>query len=47
MSPADRLRYEAKKRELASRQWAYVQNYADAETDIFKEIIAKTSENAR
>jgi hypothetical protein len=30
-----------KKRKLALRQWAYIQNYADAKTDIIEEIMAK------
>ena len=37
----DRNHYEAAKRELASRQWAYIQNYADAKTDVIEEIIAR------
>jgi GrpB-like predicted nucleotidyltransferase (UPF0157 family) len=39
--PADREHYETKKRELAARAWEYVQNYADAKTDVIEEIIAK------
>jgi GrpB-like predicted nucleotidyltransferase (UPF0157 family) len=39
----DRDRYEAAKRELASRTWAYVQNYADAKTDVVEEIIARAA----
>ena len=34
----DRDRYAAVKRELAKRDWKYVQNYADAKTDVIKEI---------
>ncbi len=37
----DRDRYAAVKRELARRRWRYVQNYADAKTDVIKEILAK------
>ena len=37
----DRLRYEATKRELAARSWAYIQNYADAKSEIVESIIAK------
>jgi GrpB-like predicted nucleotidyltransferase (UPF0157 family) len=37
----DRDRYAAVKRELAKRRWKYVQNYADAKTDIIKEIHAR------
>ncbi|HEY1603466.1 MAG TPA: GrpB family protein [Pirellulales bacterium] len=38
---ADRLLYESKKRELASQDWAYIQNYADAKTAVIDEIIAR------
>jgi GrpB-like predicted nucleotidyltransferase (UPF0157 family) len=41
--PADRKLYEAKKRELASREWAYIQHYADAKTDVIEDIIARAS----
>ncbi len=37
----DRDRYAAAKRELAKREWKYVQNYADAKTDVIKEIHAR------
>jgi len=37
--PDDRLRYDRAKRELAARDWAYVQDYADAKTDVIREII--------
>jgi GrpB-like predicted nucleotidyltransferase (UPF0157 family) len=37
----DRDRYAAVKRDLAKRRWKYVQNYADAKTDVIKEIHAK------
>jgi len=37
----DRDRYAAVKRELAKRRWKYVQNYADAKTDVIKEIHAR------
>jgi GrpB-like predicted nucleotidyltransferase (UPF0157 family) len=43
---SDRQLYEAKKRELAARRWAYIQNYADAKTDVIKEIIARANTNA-
>jgi GrpB-like predicted nucleotidyltransferase (UPF0157 family) len=36
---ADRLLYERKKRELASRTWKYVQDYADAKTAVVNEIL--------
>ena len=37
----DRALYERRKRELAARRWAYVQNYADAKTAVVESIIAK------
>ncbi len=40
-NPGDRELYEAKKRELASRDWAYIQNYADAKTDVVEQIMAR------
>jgi GrpB-like predicted nucleotidyltransferase (UPF0157 family) len=39
--PADRERYQRKKRELAQRDWRYVQQYADAKTEVVEEIIAR------
>ena len=36
----DRQRYEATKRDLATRAWAFVQDYADAKTDVVEEICA-------
>ncbi len=38
---ADRELYAATKRELASRTWKYVQNYADAKTTVIAEIMAR------
>jgi GrpB-like predicted nucleotidyltransferase (UPF0157 family) len=38
---ADRELYERTKRELATREWKYVQNYADAKTAVVDEIIAR------
>jgi GrpB-like predicted nucleotidyltransferase (UPF0157 family) len=38
---ADRKLYEQTKRELAVREWAYVQDYADAKSDVVEEIIAR------
>ena len=35
----DRLLYEQTKRELASRTWRHVQNYADAKTKVVQEIL--------
>jgi GrpB-like predicted nucleotidyltransferase (UPF0157 family) len=37
----DRRHYERTKRELAQREWAYVQNYADAKAAVVEEIIAR------
>lgn len=39
--PDERLAYERAKRELATRDWKYVQNYADAKTEIVEAIIAR------
>lgn len=41
---SDRRRYERSKRELAEREWKYVQDYADAKTAVVEEIIARASE---
>ncbi len=38
---ADRLYYERTKRDLASRDWKYTQNYADAKSAVVEEIIAR------
>ncbi len=43
--PDDRLLYEAKKCELASRTWKYTQNYADAKSDVVQEILARAHRN--
>jgi GrpB-like predicted nucleotidyltransferase (UPF0157 family) len=37
----DRERYAAAKRELAGREWSYVQDYADAKSEIVEEIVAR------
>jgi len=37
----ERIRYEETKRELASRQWTYVQFYADAKSEVVEGIIAR------
>ena len=37
----DRDLYEQTKRELATREWQYVQNYADAKTTVVEQIIAR------
>ena len=38
---ADRELYERTKRELARREWKYVQNYADAKTAVVAEIMGR------
>jgi GrpB-like predicted nucleotidyltransferase (UPF0157 family) len=45
--PADRMLYESKKRELAARKWAYIQNYADAKTAIIDEILDRAGTGER
>ena len=40
---ADRELYERTKRELAAKDWKYVQNYADAKTAVVEEIIARAA----
>jgi len=40
---ADRELYAATKRELASRRWKYMQQYADAKTAIVLQIMARAS----
>ncbi|OLZ46939.1 GrpB family protein [Amycolatopsis keratiniphila] len=37
----ERKLYEAKKRELASRTWKYIQHYADAKNEVVDEIIER------
>jgi GrpB-like predicted nucleotidyltransferase (UPF0157 family) len=44
--PADRERYQRIKRELAQRDWRYVQQYADAKTEVVEEIIARAQAEA-
>jgi GrpB-like predicted nucleotidyltransferase (UPF0157 family) len=39
--PEDRDAYAEKKRELAQREWKFVQNYADAKTEIVLQIVAR------
>jgi GrpB-like predicted nucleotidyltransferase (UPF0157 family) len=38
---ADRQLYERTKRELAQREWKYMQNYADAKTAVVEQIVAR------
>ncbi len=37
----DRLLYERTKRDLAAREWKYVQHYADAKSDVVAAILAR------
>ena len=39
---ADRELYDRTKRELAAKEWKYVQNYADAKSAVVQEILART-----
>lgn len=39
----DRERYELAKRELASREWKYVQNYADAKSAVVQGILTRAA----
>jgi GrpB-like predicted nucleotidyltransferase (UPF0157 family) len=39
---ADRERYERAKRELAARNWEFVQPYADAKSDVVEEILRRS-----
>ncbi len=41
--PADRELYARTKRELASRTWAYVQDYADAKSDVVAAIMTRAA----
>ena len=38
---ADRKLYARTKRELAAKEWKYVQNYADAKSEIVQEILQR------
>jgi GrpB-like predicted nucleotidyltransferase (UPF0157 family) len=42
--PEERALYQRTKRELAAKDWKYVQNYADAKTEVVEEIIARAKE---
>jgi GrpB-like predicted nucleotidyltransferase (UPF0157 family) len=44
--PGDRAGYQRAKRELAERDWTYVQEYADAKTEVVEGIIARAREGA-
>lgn len=45
-NPSDLQLYEHAKRELARREWKYMQNYADAKTAVVEEIIARAQKDA-
>ena len=42
----DRELYERTKRELAAKEWKYVQNYADAKTEVVRQILARAKGNS-
>jgi GrpB-like predicted nucleotidyltransferase (UPF0157 family) len=42
----DRQLYERTKRELARQSWKYVQNYADAKTEVVRAILARAQQAA-
>jgi GrpB-like predicted nucleotidyltransferase (UPF0157 family) len=44
---SDRALYAETKRDLASRRWRYVQEYADAKTEVVEAIIARAAGSAR
>jgi GrpB-like predicted nucleotidyltransferase (UPF0157 family) len=44
--PEDRAHYQRVKRELAERDWTYVQEYADAKTEVVEDIIARARAGA-
>jgi GrpB-like predicted nucleotidyltransferase (UPF0157 family) len=44
--PADREVYEREKRRLAEQTWATMQDYADAKTDVVREILARSASGA-
>jgi GrpB-like predicted nucleotidyltransferase (UPF0157 family) len=46
INPADRELYQRTKRHLATMEWKYTQNYADAKTAVVEEIIARARAGA-
>ncbi len=40
-NPDERNRYEQRKRELAGRQWRFVQHYADAKSGVIESILSR------
>jgi GrpB-like predicted nucleotidyltransferase (UPF0157 family) len=45
-NPADRELYERVKRQLASRHWTYVQQYADAKTEVIAAIMGRIEQES-
>ena len=43
--PEDRIAYENTKRQLASQTWEYVQEYADAKTEIVQAILTRAGKS--
>lgn len=43
---ADRERYAQAKRDLAAREWKYVQHYADAKTEVVEDILSRARAGA-
>ena len=41
VNDADRERHATTKRELSTRDWRYVQDYADAKTEVVRDILAR------
>jgi len=46
-SDADRILYERVKQKLAARRWKYVQNYADAKSDVVTDILTRAHASSR
>jgi GrpB-like predicted nucleotidyltransferase (UPF0157 family) len=42
----ERVLYERSKRELAAREWKYVQHYADAKTEVVRAIVGRALEGS-
>ena len=42
----ERLLYETTKRELAAREWKFVQHYADAKSDVVEGIVARALDSS-
>jgi GrpB-like predicted nucleotidyltransferase (UPF0157 family) len=40
--PADRELYQRAKRELAARHWTYIQQYADAKSEVVEDILGRS-----